>query len=294
MWSNLTLCTDADLGAIEPLAIASGSPWGAVTWASARAEAKREIKVWIEMAFGKDTPNPADRILDLHAPAWVVGLNGSTYTDYTALAINRDEDDLDLTTIFNNAANRLYLGCDYQFDGVSVLMKLALNAQARVLTTKYAGPTGFTAISGASDGTAVTGKTFAQSGRITWTTTPTDWQRQLVGTVSAEPLYWVELSVDTALSAGSTKAAQILTVRTPDGLRRVAQLLSLAYVLNGLERQSAKPKDWAEKSAGYRAEAVALWQALKENGGIPLDTNRDNVIERREIVATAPLRIGRA
>jgi hypothetical protein len=184
MWSNLTLCTDADLGAIEPLAIASGSPWGAVTWASARAEAKREIKVWIEMAFGKDTPNPADRILDLHAPAWVVGLTGSTYTDYTALAINRDEDDVDLTTIFNNAANRLYLGCDYQFDGVSVLMKGAQRAGARP-----------------DDQIRRADGLHGDQRRLRWDGRhgqdlraeradylddhPTDWQRQLVGTVSA-------------------------------------------------------------------------------------------------------------
>jgi hypothetical protein len=294
MWANLTLCTDADLGAIEPLAVATAAPWGATTWTSARAEAKREIKVLIEMAFAKETANPADRVLDLHTPAWVLGLASSVYTDYTARAVNRDEDDVDLTAIFANAANKLYLACDYQFDGVAFLLKDALNAQARILTAKYSGPAGFTAISGASDGTAVTGKTLAQSGRVTWTTVPTDWQRRLVGTVSADPFYWVELSVDTALSAGSTLAAQILTVRVPDGLRRVAQLLSLYYVLNGLERQAAKPKDWAEKAIGYRQEGLALFQALRENGGIPLDLNRDNVIERSETVHTAPLRLGRA
>jgi hypothetical protein len=58
-------------------------------------------------------------------------------------------------------------------------------------------------------------------------------------------------------------------------------------VLNGLERQAGKPGDWRDKALGYRQEALSLFQLLKEQGGIPLDTNRDNVIEAAEIIDTA-------
>jgi hypothetical protein len=181
MWSNLTLVTDADVGAIEPQAVASGSPWGAVVWPSARAEAKRELKILIESAFGKTVKNASDRILDLHRPDYVLSYINSAYADITAAAVDRLEDDVNLTTVFANAANRLYVGADYQFDGVSVLMKDALNAQARTLTAKYSGGAGFAAISGATDGTTSAGATFAQSGRIAWSTIPSTWQRRLVG-----------------------------------------------------------------------------------------------------------------
>jgi hypothetical protein len=145
----------------------------------------------------------------------------------------------------------------------------------------------------AADGTAVSGATFAQSGRVSWPAMPGDWKRQRVST-SADELFWVELSVGTALSSGAATAAQIHCVRAPDGLKRVAQLLALYYVLNGLERQAGKPKDWQDKAVAYRQEGIALFQLLKEQGGIPIDINRDNVITAAEVVHTGPVRLGRA
>ncbi len=65
-------------------------------------------------------------------------------------------------------------------------------------------------------------------------------------------------------------------------------------MLNGLERASGKPKDWLDKAAAYRQEALALFQLLKEQGGIPVDTNRDQVIQPAEVLDTRPVRLGRA
>lgn len=293
MWANLTLCSDSDLGAIEPQATLAGSPWGAVTWASARAEAKREIKILVETTF-PEVKHAAERILDVHRPDFILSYIAAVYADITAAAVDRSEDDVNLTALFADATNRLYLGADYQFDGIFVLMKDALNAQTpRTLTAKYSGSTGWKSLS-ATDGTSVTSKAFAQSGRITWTSNPSDWERRVVSSLMADPLYWVELSLDTALTLGSTKAAQILAVRAPDGLKRVATLLSLYYVLNGLERQAGKPADWREKALTYRQEALALFALLKEHGGIPLDRNRDQVITPAEVVDLRPVRLGRA
>jgi hypothetical protein len=292
-WGTLSLVTDQDLGALEPLAIAAGSPWGKTAWPEARAEAKRELKILIEAAFGKIVKQPADRVLDTHAADLVYTYISSIYADVTAVGTDNYEDDITLTTVFATIASRLYIGADYQFDGLFVKMKDALNAVASTLTVKYQGAAGWTAMPNANDGTSVNGAPFAQTGRITWPIVPGDWKRQRLAT-SGDQLFWIELSVGTALNSGSAKAGQLLTVRVPDGLRRVAQLLALSNVLNGLERQSAKPKDWQEKATGYRQEALALFQMLKEQGGIPLDTNRDDVIERAETLQTAPLRLGRA
>lgn len=292
-WGTLTLVTDQDLGAVEPLAIAAAAPWGKVAWPEARAEAKRELRILLESAFAKTTRHAADRILDVHAADLVFSYISAAYADVTAACTDDLEDDVNLTAIFVSTSNRLYVGADYQFDGLSVLMKDARNAVVSVLTVKYSGATGFLAMPNAADGTAVAGAVFAQSGRITWPAIPGDWKRQRLAT-SGDELFWIELSVGTALSSGSAKAAQIAAVRAPDGLKRVAQLLALASILNGLERQSGKPKDWLEKAKQYREDALALFALLKEQGGIPLDTNRDNVIERAEAVATSPFRIGRA
>lgn len=292
-WGALTLVTDQDLGAIEPQTIAAGAPWGKTAWPEARAEAKRELKILIESAFSKDVKNAADRILDLHRPDLVFSYISSAYAEVTTAVSDDTEDDLSLTAVFVSTSNRLYVGADYQFNGLRVLMKDALNAIASVLAVKYSGATGFLAMPNASDGTAVSGAVFAESGRITWPIIPGDWKRQRLAT-SGDELFWIELSVGTALSSGSAKASQIHTVRPPDGLKRVAQLLALAYVLNGLERQSGKPKDWQDKATAYRQEALGLFQLLKEQGGIPIDINRDNVVTAAEIVQTRPVRLGRA
>lgn len=291
-WSNLTLVTDADIAAIEPQARANQDPppWGATTWPSARAEAKRELKILIALAFPK-VKAAADHILDRFRPDCVFSYISTAYADITTGAVDDTPDDVNLTTIFANSANRIYLAADYQFEGLYLQLQDALNAQARTLTVKYSSPSGWTALT-STDGTSVAGATFGQSGRVTWTI-PSDWQRKrLAGT--ADEYFWIELSVDTALSAGSTKANQILPIRAPDGLKRVAALLALSFIMNGLERQAGRPEEWAAKAAGYRDRALALFDQLKERGGIPLDINHDEAVSQVEIQDTTPIRLGRA
>lgn len=293
-WAGLTLVTDADLGAIEPQAIAAGSvrpPWGQRTWPEARAEAKREVKILVETTF-PDVPRAADRVLDVQPPDAVLRYDGSTYTDLTTAAVDPTEDDVDLATIFATGSGKLYLGADYQFDGIAVVLKDSRNAAAAALTAKYSGAAGFAAIPDAVDGTAVSSAAFAQSGRISWPTVPAAWTRRIVSSLTADPLFWVELSLSASL-AGTITATQILTVRAPDGLKRVATLLALSYILNGLERQAGKPSDWQDKAAYYREQGLALFQLLKERGGIPVDRNRDAVVTEAEVIDTTPVRLQR-
>lgn len=289
-WANLTLVTDAELGQIEPQATSSQSPspWGATTWASARTEAKRELKILIETAF-PTIVGVADRILDRHKPDYVFQYVGGAFTDRTTAASDDEAEDLALATIFATASDKLYIGAAYQFDGLFVKMLDSLNAMARTLTVKYSGAADWTALS-VTDGTASAGKPFAQSGRITWTI-PDAWQRRaLAGT--GEEYFWIELALDAAPTAG-TAASQILPIRAPDGLKRVAALLALYYILNGLELQAGKPGDWKEKALRYRKEALDLFQLLKENGGIPLDRNRDEQVSQGERQTYEPIRLRR-
>ncbi len=291
-WANLTLVTDADLGAIEPQAIAAGSPWGATTWASARAEAKRELKIWIESAFG-DIVGASDRILDRHPADYVFGYTGAAYTNRTTEATDRTEEDLALDAIFATpATDRIYIGATYQFEGLLVKLKDSLNAAAVTLTAKYfngGDVDGWKALT-ITDGTKAGSAAFAQTGRITWTI-PDDWERSsLNGTT--EEYFWIELTVSAALTAG-TAASAILAVRAPDGLKRVATYLALYFICNGLERQAVQPEEWEKKADKYWTRATDLFQTLKEHGGIPLDANRDQVVSRAEIQETQPVRLRR-
>lgn len=296
-WSSLTLVTDADLGAIEPEATSSSRPWGAATWPHARAEGKRDLKIWLERDFGQRVSGPgvADRVLDRWAPDYVFRYTGSAYTDITSDASNDTEADVDLSTALATfGTDRIYVGALFEFDGLAVKLLSTLNAIASVLTVKYWTPTGWATIT-ATDGTSVSGKTFAQSGRVTWTV-PKDWERRrLNGT--GEEFFWVELSISAGLTSG-TAATQLLPIKAPDGLKRVAAYLALAHVLRGLSAQAAEPEAWLTRvtnaaRTGYRDMAEDLYASLLDKGGIPLDLNTNEVVEPAESQVSGGVRLYR-
>lgn len=274
-WSSLTLTSDADIGALEPEAIASGSPWGAATWASPRAEAKRDLKIWIETDF-VDVPGAPDRILDRWSPDYLFTYTGSAYTDRTTEARDDTEKDINLAAALATiGTDRIYVGAPMEFDGLFVKLLDSLNSVASVLTAKYWGGTGWISLT-ATDGTAVTGKTFAQSGRITWTL-PADWERRRLNGTGDE-YFWVELSISVALTTG-TAATQILPIRAPDALKRVATYLALYHILNGLAQAAVNPEVWQKKADVYWERAVGLYAAIKANRALWLDINNTGSIE---------------
>jgi hypothetical protein len=280
-WAGLTLVTDQDLGQLEPEATSSAAPWGRVTWADARAEAKRSLKVWLELDFA-DIPGVADRVIDVWAPDYVFTYTGGSYTDRTTQAVDDEPADLDLTGCFTTpASDRLYIGALWQSDGLSFKLTGTRNAQASTITVKYAGPAGWTALT-VSDGTAVSGATFGQSGRVTWTV-PTNWQRQRVNGTGDE-FYWLEVSVSAALTAGVT-ASQVAPVRAPDGLRRCAAYLALHHIYNGLAAGSPGEERWRAQADVYWTAAKELYAALKANRALWIDVNASGVLtasERRQ------------
>jgi hypothetical protein len=73
------------------------------------------------------------------------------------------------------------------------------NANAAVLSVQYWNGSAWTTVSGLSDGTSSGGKTFRQTGKISWTL-PTNW-KQSRGLNRAYPMgYWVRLTVSASLS----------------------------------------------------------------------------------------------
>lgn len=286
-WSALSLVTDAELGQLEPEALTGA--WGAATWASARTEGKRTLKIWLERDF-PDVIGVADRVIDKWRADYAFTLVGGAYTDRTNEASSDDENDLTLSSIFvTPGTDRIYLGAAWEIDAIAVQLKDAFNAAASVLTAKYSGPAGWTSLS-ATDGTTSAGATFAKSGRITWTM-PTDWQR-IRWNGTGDEYFWVELSVSAVLTSG-TKATQLLPVRAPDGLKRVAAYLALSHIFTGLAAGAAVPDSWLERGTAYMQDAKDLYAGLKASAAIWMDLNRNNALTQGENVSK-PVFLGRA
>lgn len=274
-WPALTLVTDQDLGHLEPQATANSEPWGQATWPDQRAEAKRDLKVWLELDF-PEIVGVADRVLDVWCADYVFAYTGSAYTDQSSNARNDTPDDVAIASILTTpASDRLYIGGAWTFDGLKAIMTGTRNAAASVLTVKYSGPTGWTALT-ANDGTDVSGKTFAQSGRVTWVT-PTDWQRQRLNGTGDE-FFWIELSVSAALTSGTT-LAQILAIRPPDGLKRCATYLTLGHIYNGLAAASPGEERWRQQSDKYFTMARDLYTGLKVKSSLWIDVDSSGAIQ---------------
>jgi hypothetical protein len=290
MWSQLVLVTNDDLGAIEPQATHRDRPWGADSWPTQIAEAMKDIRIWVDLAF-KDIPSASDRVLERWSFAYVLASNGVSYTnDWQAQARDDNEDDVPLGSILNTSTAQLLTGARWEYDGVFVKVTTP-NAVVATLSVEYYGSRGWTAAT-VIDGTAVGGAPFAQSGRIRFDgVTPTDWEPVRLN--QGDEFLWLRLKVSTGLTAGA-KAGQIVAIRPQLALKRVACLLSMAYIKRGLADQSGDPEYWATSATAYEQKARDLFETLKENG-IALDLGRAQVVvpETDDRTTYAPVRLQR-
>jgi hypothetical protein len=294
-WAALTLVTDAELGAFDPQT--TNGKWGSVTWPNQRAQAKLELKTWLESDYRQEVGDDvADRVRDTFEADKVWGYTGAAYADVSGAAGDNTEDDVDVSTVFVTVGtDRLYIGGLGSFDGLDVTLLGTMNANASVLTVKYWGPAGWTTLTH-TDGTANSGKTFGKSGRITWTQ-PSDWQRRTLDN-SSDGYYWIELSVSAALTAG-TSVGQLLAIRPPDGLKRVALYLAMGFIVMNLASQAPSTDYWMFKArnqfkTGFLDIAEAKYAEMRAKGGIPIDVDSDGVIEPAEMQVFTPIRLGRA
>lgn len=277
-WAGLALTSDREIGQLEPQATHPDAPWGDTSWSDARAEAKRDLKIWLEMDF-PEVPGVADRVLDKWAADYVFAYTSAAYSDVTSAASNDTPDDVALETVLATpASDRIYIGAAWSYEGIVALLTGTRNAAASVLTVKYSGPAGWTTLT-ATDGTAVSGATFGQSGRVTWDT-PTDWQRQRLNGTGDE-FYWIELSISNALTSGVT-ASHLVAIRPPDGLKRCATYLALGHITNGLAMQSPDVDRWRQLSDKYFTMAKDLYQGLKAKAGVWIDLDTSETVSQSE------------
>ena len=135
------------------------------------------------------------------------------------------------------------------------------------------------------------GAAFATTGRISWAI-PDDWERREVHDEGTR-FYAVRVTVGSALTAG-TAVGQLLTVRPPDGLRRVAAHLALAHICRGKRLDSQSPTLWESIAAGYQKAAESLYDSLRRNGGITLDMDNSGTVDVSERHLTGAVRLQRA
>jgi hypothetical protein len=101
-----------------------------------------------------------------------------------------------------------YVGFREKFQARYFVMGSTVNAVDAVLTVKYWDGTQYTAVEDLIDQTSVGGKTFAQSGFISFKG-QSNWQKKAQTGVDDEELYWLELSVDATLTMGTLLQAVI-------------------------------------------------------------------------------------
>lgn len=289
-FDGLVVVTDSDLARYEPEATNPDRPWGFSSWPTQIELAKRTLRIWIDADY-PTIFGASDRIRDLYPFAEAKTFISSAYADVQTELSDPDEEDLDLAaTLATPASDALYVANAYTTTGIYVRLLDSVNAASSTLTVSYWGAAQWTAVPSQSDGTAVAGATMAQSGRVTWTRIA-DWDRRSLDG-SDEGLYWLRLQVDNALTAG-TSVSQLLGVRLSEGLRSVATMITLSFILRGLALQSPDSEEWRTRADTYMDDAKALYDRLKLTGGIPLDADDSGAVDPAETGASAILALGK-
>jgi len=125
--------------------------------------------------------------------------NGATYTNYTTNASdNNAATEVDISSLDTLAnGDWLVVGSDVQHRKLMIGMDAAVNSNASVMTVQYWNGTAWSNVASLKDGTALSGKTFGQSGIVTFKA-PLDWVQNTVDTVLA---YHIRFIVSAALDA---------------------------------------------------------------------------------------------
>lgn len=125
-----------------------------------------------------------------------------------------------LSLVFTAADDKVYLGSKYPFTRKFLKVSTA-NASASVLSVKYWDGTAWRTATNVQDGTAVAGKTLAQSGYLTWETdkryswacddTTSNGTEKItgLGNTTLYDFYWVEVSLSANVTAALDWAGDV-------------------------------------------------------------------------------------
>ncbi len=290
-WDSFVLIEDTDLGRLEPEAIDPDKPWGQASWPRQIEQAKRQLRDWIDTDYTDVGIGASDRIRDTYNFGEAKTQISGAFTDVVTESQDSTEEDINLATALATATDYINLGARFTYEGVYIDLLDSVNANTSAMTVEYWGKNQWTSVPSQSDGTAATSTiTLGQSGRVTWAPI-TDWERRSLDG-SDESYYWVRMSVDNALTAG-TSASHLLAVRKPEGLRTVGLYLALSFIMRGLAAQSTEEEEWNERATAYMDDAKGLYERLRTTNAIPIDSDLSGGISAIEADPRAALLVNR-
>jgi hypothetical protein len=269
-WHLNDLLTDDDLVSYEASVL---TQFRTTDWQARRTKALEDWLFPILKGQGFDP----HRLRTRYECDQVYGYTGAAYVDHTSASKDTTVEDINLATVFATAgSDALYIGSDVPFAGIFLRLHDAVSSVAGTMTVAYwSGAWEAIAI---RDRTAVSGKTLASGGAVTWTM-PVDWVVRKVSDTAG--LYWVKVTVS-ATPTGAV-ASQIGTIRA-SALRAPTTFRTLQLIFQ--EAPTGGDGPWAEKAEFYRTEAdAALQRALPILGG-EFDTDESDLVSEDESEST--------
>ena len=231
-WTPLTISSDGTFTATETLAVSGDVAFTEITMAPRLVEdyffyflrfavsAQLSSSVRISAAYvkyGMQTLQPIWDGTTVHTVDMRKTVNsGAAYTNYTTEVSDASTATGAALGALDTIANGDWFHISYtsKFLGIKVTMGTDVNTNAATLTAKYYNGNAWAAVT-IFDGTAVSGKTLAQSGYI-WLAIPTAWEISDEA-LTHTPTFQLQFGVSAALSA-TVDVNEIDLVPQPDSL----------------------------------------------------------------------------
>jgi len=266
VWNPADILTDLDLLAIDRQCL---TEFGVYDLTDKRQVALQWVGQRVEQAGYRLDRHQVRKVADA-----VFGFTGTAFIDYTTAASDQTEADLPLSSVCavpSSAA--VYVGYRSPFRGAYVGVHDAVNARDVALTVS-AWNGRWQPVNSLQDQTqAVLGKTLSGGGRVAWQP-PDQWSRR---SVNNSLCYWVRLTIDSSLTAG-TAASQVTPVVTSRLTLPAAQ-----YALGLLYQES-----YGSNRGQWQEKATALFTAAEQSLGIALPLIADEFdIDADEAVSGA-------
>ncbi len=191
------------------------------------------------------------------------------FADYSIAASDLDTStEINIDALDSDHTDYLYIGFNVPtVTGVYITMKTGANVNTNTATAtwEYCASGSWTTIStGYSDGTLADGKTFAQSGLVSWTAVTTD-----LKVVDGRELYWIRVHPSADLSA-TVRITGIKVTYNPQAMKNIPSALEfypLSVKTTSTEDANTVFKDYTKEATDGAVSTVVSVGALTVTTG---------------------------
>lgn len=256
MLNTVDVLTELDVLALDNEALVTFGNSPAVVSANLAAKRTHVVQDWLYSALVKGGYSPAKHSVR-YAAEKVLGLTGSTFTDFTEAANDNSLNDLDLSTILAAPTDALYVGMAVPARGLWMTMLSSLNVTSMTASYAYWNGSQWAGFNSLVDGTINSLVPFGQGGRVTWSEVA-DWAARPLNN-DATWRFWLRVQTTAAPGARLTHTLPIRRSR----LTAPAALKTLALLYG--ESWGVQAGEWRQKSEVYHRMAdEALAGALRD------------------------------